>query len=235
MSLVSVDGVACERGGRVVLRDVSFELSAGQVLGILGPNGGGKSTLIRLLAGVLSPSQGTIRVDGEPVASVARRGTGDIGLVGSKAGLYPLLTGLENLAFFGALVGLEAAEVSQRSRAVAQRIGLPLAALDRPVSQASSGTLQKLALVRALMVQPRVLLLDEPTSHLDPMAAEALWGAVRELVGRDLAIVLVTHDLSAALALSDTVAWLDGSWQGAAARSEEPTPERWLARWRGAR
>ncbi len=235
MSRVSVADVACTRGGRVVLRDVSFELGAGEVLGILGPNGGGKSTLIRLLAGVLSPSQGTIRVDGEDVASVARRATGDLALVGSKAGLYPLLTGLENLTFFGALVGLDAAEAARRGRAVAQRLSLPMSAFDRPVAEASSGTLQKLALVRALMVEPRVLLLDEPTSHLDPMASEALWGAVRELAGRDLAIVLVTHDLRAALALSDRVAWLDGSWRGAAAPSEEPSPDRWLARWRGAR
>jgi ABC-type multidrug transport system ATPase subunit len=192
-----------------VLDDVDLDARAGEVLGLVGPNGGGKSTLLLLMAGLVRPTAGRVTVDGLPAheVAVARRGT--VGLITADAGVYPLLTGWENLHFFGGLYGLSKAAASQRARPLLRELELD-GAMDRRIGEWSTGMCQKLSLVRARLLDPAVLLLDEPTANLDPVSADAVYRAVRASADAGLAVVLVTHDLVAAEAVCDRVAFVEG-------------------------
>lgn len=192
---------------RPVLEDIDLSVARGQVLGLLGPNGGGKSTLLQLMAGLLRPTSGSISVDGRPAHEVALTSRGRVGLITAEHGVYPLLSGRENLAFFGQLFGLSPAEVLQRCGPLVDRLGLSNH-LDAPVAGYSSGMRQKLSLIRATFLEPALLLLDEPTANLDPIAAATIHEAVREQAEAGTAVVLVTHDLHTVDRLCDTIAIL---------------------------
>lgn len=203
--LAVATGAGRSFGEHVVLRDVTLDVPAGQVTGLIGPNGGGKSTLLLLLAGLVTPTSGTVVVDGLPATRVALERRGTVGLITAEAGLYPLLTGRENLRFFGGLYGLSPAEVDARAAPFLAELELT-SHVDRPVGAWSSGMRQKLSLARALLMKPKLLLLDEPTANLDPLAALAIHAAVRREADRGTAVVLATHDLVAAEAICDQVA-----------------------------
>ncbi len=192
-------GVARSFGAGWVLRDVSLEVRAGEVLGIVGPNGGGKSTLLLLLAGLIQPTSG--RVEGQP--------PGRVGLVTARPGLYPLLTGRENLHHFAGLFGLSPQAVDAKAEPLVRALALS-ASLDTRASTWSTGMQQKLSLVRALLLSPKLLLLDEPTANLDPPVARTLYEEVRKRADEGLACVLVTHDLLAAETFCDRVLLVDG-------------------------
>jgi ABC-type multidrug transport system ATPase subunit len=192
-------GVARSFGARSVLRDVSLEVRAGEVLGIVGPNGGGKSTLLLLLAGLIQPTSG--RVEGQA--------PGRVGLVTARAGLYPLLTGRENLHHFAGLFGLSPQAIDAKAEPLARALALG-ESLDTRVGTWSTGMQQKLSLVRALLLAPKLLLLDEPTANLDPPVARTLYEEVRKRADEGLACVLVTHDLLAAETFCDRVLLVDG-------------------------
>ncbi len=194
--------------GRSVLEDVSVEVRAGEVLGVVGPNGGGKSTLLLLLAGLLQPTSGRVTVDGHVAHQLALEAAGLVGLVTARPGLYPLLTGRENLHHFGGLFGLMPATVEARAAPLCE--SLALGSLDARVATWSTGMQQKLSLVRALLLSPKLLLLDEPTANLDPPIARSLYDAIRRRADEGLACVLVTHDLSAAESFADRVLLVDG-------------------------
>lgn len=179
----------------------------GELLALIGPNGGGKSTLLLLLAGLLRPTGGTVTVLGHPAHELATARTGSVGLITARPGLYPLLTGRENLAFFGGLLGLGAGEVRERATSLVERTGLA-EHLDLRVGAYSTGMQQKLSLVRALLMRPALLLLDEPTANLDPVATRVIHAAMREQADAGVAVVLVTHDLAVAEATCDRVALL---------------------------
>lgn len=208
--LVELRDVSRKQGRHVVLAGVQLEVRAGEVLGLVGPNGGGKSTLLLLLAGLLAPSGGRVTVAGVPARALATQRTGSVGLITAEPGLYPLLTGWENLAFFGGLFGLSAREVRERGEALVEALDLG-EAMDRRCGGWSSGMRQKLSLVRARLMRPRLLLLDEPTANLDPVSADTLWRTVRDAADEGLAVVLVTHDLVAAEAICDRVAIVEGT------------------------
>lgn len=207
--VASVRGLAVRAGGRAVLDAVDLDVVAGEVLGLIGPNGGGKTTLLLTLAGLVKPAAGTVTIRGTPAGQVATAATGTVGLITATPGLYPLLSGWENLAFFGGLYGLAEAEVRTRVTPFAERLGL-LPHLDRPVGQGSSGMQQKISLARALLMDPALLLLDEPTANLDPISAAQIHATVRELADRGHAVVWVTHDLHAAEAICDRVVLVSG-------------------------
>jgi len=196
-------------GRHIVLQGVDLDLPPGEVLGLIGPNGGGKSTLLLLMAGLLEPSAGTVTVQGMPARQVARSGAALVGLLTAEPGLYPLLSARENLHYFGALHGLSPADVDARTGPLLAGLHLDQA-LDRPVHTASSGTRQKISLARSLLMQPRVLLLDEPTANLDPVSARTIWQVVRERADAGLAVVACTHDLVAAESLCERVLLLAG-------------------------
>lgn len=199
--------------GHAVLDGVDLEVRAGEVLGLVGPNGGGKSTLLLLVAGLLRPTSGSVRVLGVPAHQLAVERRGTVGLITAEQGLYPLLTGWENLLFFAGLFGLGRAEVERLARPHLERLDL-VGAMDQRTGGWSSGMRQKLSLVRALLPGPRVLLLDEPASNLDPVSTDTLHHAVREVADAGACVVLATHDLPAAEAMCDRVALLRGRLLG---------------------
>ncbi len=199
-------GLTRADGGVVRVEEVDLQVAAGELLGLVGPNGGGKTTLLWLLSGLLTPDAGVAEVDGHPAARL--RDQGAVGLITAQAGLYPLLTGRENLHFFGGLHGLSPIEVDTRVSGLDPDLRLE-ETLDRPVAVLSSGQQQKVSLARALLMAPVALLLDEPTANLDPVSARAVYAVVRAQADAGRAVVLATHDLVAVEALCDRAVVLD--------------------------
>ena len=181
----------------VALRGVEFEVPAGRLLAVVGPNGAGTSTLLRVLSGLARPSAGSVRVGrGED----RRHARGRVGYIGHATLLYPALTARENLLFAARLYGVRDAHA--RAAALLEEQDLePLS--DQPAGTFSRGLAQRLAIARALVHDPEVVLLDEPFTGLDPVSADRLAGRLRALRASGRAVVLVTHDLTQAAALGD--------------------------------
>jgi heme exporter protein A len=216
--LVSVERLKKRFGPVAALRGVDFEVPAGRILAVVGPNGAGKSTLLRVLSGLARPSAGRVRVgrDGD-----RRRARGRIGYIGHASLLYPALTARENLIFAARLHGLR--DAAGRAAALLEEQGLAALA-DRRAGAFSRGLAQRLAIARALVHDPEVLLLDEPSTGLDPVSAERLAARLAALRAGGRAIVLVTHDLGQAAALGDRALLLvrgrvafDSGWAPASA------------------
>jgi heme exporter protein A len=199
---VAVEDVSRHFGRRKALSRISFAASSGSIVGLLGPNGAGKSTLLAILATLLEPSAGTVRY-GSHTSGAALRGR--IGLLGHDLYLYPELTARENLAFFAELYG------DRQPRATADRAlasaGLAERAGD-PVSSFSRGMRQRVALERALVHGPRLVLLDEPFTGLDDASLAALVVRLRELRRQGAIVILATHDLDVAEGLFDQVIFI---------------------------
>jgi ABC-2 type transport system ATP-binding protein len=196
-------------GNRVVLSDLNLTVSGGEMVGVVGPNGGGKSTLLLLMSGLLRPTTGRVLVCGLEAFALSLTAAGSIGLVTARPGLYPLLTGRENLQHFGGLFALSPHEVDVKAEPLIRSLELTRG-VDERVGQLSTGMQQKLSLIRALLLSPKLLLFDEPTANLDPLAAQVLFTEVRKRADQGLACVLATHDLSAAEAVCDRVLLVDG-------------------------
>ena len=179
-------------GAQWALRGVSLSVYPGECHLVVGPNGAGKSTLLRLLAGLARPSAGSIEVDGAPFTSEPslRR---SIGLLSHKSHLYDDLSALENLAFAARLYRLAGDPTGTARRRLAA-LGLA-ARLDEPIRKLSRGTVQRLAIARALLHDPRVLLLDEPFTGLDPAAADQVADLLASERRGGKGLVLVSHDV----------------------------------------
>jgi len=193
---------------REALRGVSFEIERGELFGLLGPNGAGKTTLVKILATVLLPTSGSAQVCGFDVVRDAPRIRQRIGLVfGGERGLYGSLTGRDTLRFWGTLHGLSSREVRRRTEELLERVGLAERG-DERVHTYSRGMKQRLHLARGLISAPDVLLLDEPTIGLDPVAARQMRDIVRELNRAGTTILLTTHYMAEAEDLCHRVAFL---------------------------
>lgn len=190
-----------------MLEDVSFTLEPGIIVGLIGPNGAGKTTLIRLLAGLLAPTSGEVLFDGLPMTTRSRGALRRIGLVPDKPGFYPQLSGEENLLFFGSLQGLGRSFARDRCRKLLHELDLSEAAGIR-VGHYSQGMLQRLSVVRALLHDPEVLLLDEPIASVDPAMAGRIHALLRGLAGAGALVLLATHLLTDAQRLCDRVIFL---------------------------
>jgi heme exporter protein A len=188
-------------GDRAVLRDVEIAVPAGGTLAVLGPNGAGKTTLLRVLATLLRPTSGEVGVLGCSLPREAWRARGRIGLLGHEPLLYRDLTGRENLRFQARLYGLPG-DGAQRIDELLERVRMSRRA-DELVRNLSAGMLQRLAVCRALLHEPELVLLDEPRSHLDPEAAALVEPLLGPAPGRTR--VVVTHDVDAGLAEADLV------------------------------
>lgn len=207
--VVRLEGVSRRFGARTVLADLDLTVRKGELVGIIGPNGGGKSTLLMMMAGLVRPTRGKVTVCGVDAYALSLTAAGRVGLVTARPGLYPLLTGRENLHHFGGLFALPPRTVDERAQVIAKT--LQLARLDDRVDQLSTGMQQKLSLIRALLTSPSVLLFDEPTANLDPIAARAFYAEIRKRADDGIACVLVTHELAAAEATCDRVLLVDGA------------------------
>ncbi len=185
---------------------VSLSVQSGSVLAILGPNGAGKSTLLRILAGLVLASGGGAHICGLDVVKGETRAKGMVGVsLGDDRSLYARLSGRRNLEFFAALHGLSQDEARQRIDEIGNLLEIPL---DQSVQASSSGIRQRILIARALLHNPAVLLLDEPTKSLDPALAQGLRGFIRERLARHLGktVLIATHNLPETELLGDEIA-----------------------------
>jgi ABC-type multidrug transport system ATPase subunit len=200
-----------EKPTALALAGVSFEVREGEALALLGANGAGKSTLLRILATLLIPTRGTARLGGYDAVRQPKEVRRKLGYhAGTDHGFYARLTGRENLRFFGRLNHLSSASTKQRISQLAEQFRLT-EALDRQVRTLSSGTVQRLSLARALVHQPSVLLLDEPTRSLDAIAAmEFRRFLKKEIVqGAGTSLLFASHTLPEVELLADRIAVID--------------------------
>lgn len=203
--MLRVEGLVKSFGGVRAVDGVSFAVRPGEVFGLLGPNGAGKSTTIHMAVGLLAPDAGRVEIGGlgDPREPEVRRG---VGVAPQAIALYEELTALENLEFFGRVYGLAAPRA--RAEALLGRTGLSDRARDR-VEGFSGGMKRRLNLAAALMHDPRLVLLDEPTAGVDPQSRNAIFEIVRELRGAGVALLYTTHYMEEAEKLCDRVAILD--------------------------
>jgi ABC-2 type transport system ATP-binding protein len=192
-------------GDFVAVRDVSLAVQLGEVLALLGPNGAGKTTTVRMLTSIFTPTSGQARVAGFDVVAQAEDVRARVGVLTEGHGLYLRMRGREYLDFFGELYGITADMRRQRGEVLAERFGLT-DALDRRLGEYSKGMRQKLALVRAMLHNPPVLMLDEPTSAMDPHSARQVRNAIHDLRGDGRTVLLCTHNLPEAEELADRIA-----------------------------
>ncbi|MDX6629981.1 MAG: type transport system ATP-binding protein [Gaiellales bacterium] len=205
---VEVEGVAVAFGATRALDGVDLTVGTGSVQGLLGPNGAGKTTLVRVLATLLRPNAGSARVFGCDVLRDATRVRALIGLAGQYAAVDGTLTGRENLEMVGRLYRLGRAEARSRAVEALELLGLSDAA-DRVVRGYSGGMRRRLDLGASLVGRPRLLILDEPTTGLDPQSRNDVWGFIRELVAEGTTVLLTTQYLDEADNLADHIVVID--------------------------
>ena len=205
---ISVTGVAKSYGEVRALVGLDLEVATGSIFGLLGPNGAGKTTLVRILTTLLKPDEGSARVAGLDVVQDAPRVRQLIGLAGQYAAVDENLTGLENLTMVGRLYGNRRGPAKQRGRALLERFDL-IEAAERPVKTYSGGMRRRLDLAAALVADPPILFLDEPTTGLDPRSRLDLWEVIEQRVQSGTTVLLTTQYLDEADRLADQIAVID--------------------------
>jgi len=190
-----------------ILRGVELVLDQGERMALLGANGAGKTTLLRILAGLTKPGAGTVRIGGWDIEREVQQVRHLVGFVGHQPYLYDELTALENLLFFGRIYTVKRAQ--ERAAELLERVGLAKRAGER-AGVLSRGQLQRLALARALLHSPQLLLLDEPDAGLDDEGIELLEALLQEHTERGGTILFTTHNIERALKFSDRISMLGG-------------------------
>lgn len=193
--------------GFTAVDSVSLNVGTGKVLALLGPNGAGKTTTVRMMTGILAPTSGTAVIAGYDVVQQAEHVRAHVGVLTEQHGLYERMKAVEYLRFFGEVYGMSAEETKRRTLALMDRFGLTFA-VDKRLGEYSKGMKQKLALVRALLHNPPVLLLDEPTSAMDPLSAKQVRDAIIDLQHEQRTFLITTHNLTEAQSLADTIAFI---------------------------
>ena len=198
---LNVHGLHKRFGSKTVLENISFAMRSGEFMAFVGSSGSGKSTILRLVAGLETPSEGTITVDSQPVTGPGP----DRGMVFQKYSLYPWLNAADNVAFGMRLQGMKAREIRERTSYFLEVVGLSDAG-DKLPRELSGGMQQRVAIARALATNPSVLLLDEPFGALDLQIRESMQNFLQQLWQRTgLTVLLITHDVEEALVLAQRI------------------------------
>lgn len=217
---IEVAGLGKSYGTVTALDGIDFTVRRGTILGLLGPNGSGKTTTVSILATLQRPSAGTARIDGHEVTAEPDRVRELISLTGQYAALMEGLTAAENLSFFGRLTGLRGAAVARRTRELVELFDLGEVA-SRKVGQLSGGMRRRVDIASALVTRPSVLFLDEPTTGLDPRSRTAVWDTVATLREQGITVLLTTQYLDEADRLADSIVMLGAGRVVAAGTPEE--------------
>ena len=210
-ALLSLDRIYTRYDGKTVLAGASLEVPARRSVALIGPSGCGKSTLLRVAIGLVRPDEGTVRLTGEALTPETRRGFRlRTGYVIQDGGLFPHLTALANVSLVARHVGWAPRRVAARVAELCELTGMDLTQLARYPSQLSGGQRQRVGIMRALMLDPDLLLLDEPLAALDPVMRGRLQRDLHAMFARlDKTVLLVTHDLGEAAYLGHEVAIMD--------------------------
>jgi ABC-2 type transport system ATP-binding protein len=202
-----IDGVSKSYGNTRAVRDVSFRVERGKIFGLLGANGTGKTTTVRMILDIIRPDSGSISWSGTPVAGLPRR---TFGYLPEERGLYPDMKVGEQLRFFAGIRGLSRSESRDNATSWLERLGISHHA-NKQLQELSKGNQQKVQFLAAVLHEPELLILDEPFSGLDPVNNELLKEVVLELKGRGTTILLSTHDMERAEELCEGVALIHAS------------------------
>jgi ABC-2 type transport system ATP-binding protein len=202
--MIEAEGLSKKFDEFLAVDNLSLKVKMGEILVLLGPNGAGKTTTVRMLTSILRPTTGWAKVAGYDVEKSPDKVRASVGVLTEQHGLYGRMNADEYLVFFGSLYGLSAHESRLRSARLMEQFGLQIG--KKRLSEFSKGMRQKLALIRALLHEPPVILLDEPTSAMDPESAYMVREAIRELRSTSRTIVLCTHNLREAEELADQIA-----------------------------
>lgn len=201
---VSAQDLTYRYGDLLAVDHINFDVAEGEVLGFLGPNGAGKSTTIKMLTGQLRPADGKAMLLGKDITRSTNEVQAHIGVSFEATNLYEQMSALENLNLFARLFGVKAFN----AKALLEKVGLGGREKDR-VANYSKGMKQRLMLARALVNNPRILFLDEPTDGLDPVSAQTVHAIIREAADNGTTVILTTHDMVEADKLSDRVAFVN--------------------------
>lgn len=203
--MIQTEGLTKDFGSFRAVDNITMKVDAGSVFAVLGPNGAGKTTTVRMLTSILKPTSGWASVAGYDVVAQPAQVRASVGVLTEQHGLYERMRALEYLDFFGRVYALTPAQTRKRALDLMERFGLS-DALNKRLGEYSKGMKQKLALVRAMLHDPMVLLLDEPTSAMDPQSAKLVRDAITELKRDKRTVVLTTHNLTDAQTLADCIA-----------------------------
>jgi lipooligosaccharide transport system ATP-binding protein len=206
--VLAVSGLVKRYGSQEVVRGLSFEILRGECFGLLGPNGAGKTTTLRCCLGLVDPDGGAIELVGEPVPKAARQARMRVGVVPQMDNLDPDFTVTENLLVYGRYFGIDRATLDARIPKLLELAGLAAKAR-ASVRTLSGGMKRRLTLARALVNDPDLLILDEPTTGLDPQARHLIWDGLRQLVAQGKTILLTTHFMDEAERLATRLAVID--------------------------
>ena len=210
--MITLNQVSKSYGGRAALTPTTLTLAPGKTTALIGPSGCGKSTLLRLLVGLITPDSGQVILDGTPLTPQnAKQKRHEIGYVIQDGGLFPHLTAEGNVSLLARFLKKPPSEIKARMGELAGLVQLPLESLSHYPSGLSGGQRQRVGLMRALMLDPPLLLLDEPLGALDPITRSELQQQLKDIFARlGKTVVLVTHDMGEAAYLADTIVLMRG-------------------------
>ena len=200
--MIAINGLNKTIGEKTILRNVSLQVDKGDTVGILGPNGAGKSTILKIIGGLMKPSSGIVEIEGQKIKDNPLETKKKIGFLAHNSYLYDHFSPLENLKFFGKLYNIENSE--ERAKELIREVGLTYF-MHEPVRSFSRGMIQRLAIARAIIHDPEILILDEPHTGLDQQAVKLLNSVILKMKEKGTTILMVTHDFAQTVETCDRI------------------------------